>query len=1231
MMRIAVSKSWCMANGFQSLVLEKGRGYPVGTVREWKGRKYIKTAPGKWKPKTDGGQPQAAEHVKLATKRDIDEANAECGKFEVSMEEMRNKPYEEIKKYANSRAVDFDGGIDKFIELMREKRPGISNREAGREFAKVVTRSVARKLVEQKVNGWLTVGNDGKLKFADGKEEALSADSVKQGALNDTEHVKLVNKLNGDVYENWKTDPAKFARYAKDGKATGLAVSKDIADIINSHNEASTLDWLDACADEISTKYPNIQADYVRENLRTLRIGYRNGKKEKVLLLPEQQSAASDKDKPSGRKVTARGLMSLNNKLWDKLGVESGSELRGDAGKFRKFLDAIKKELDKRGVSSASMKTFDRLEEDNYHTMNLALGLLGLYGDEVREKMEGIAAGTVKGWKKPTLKSLVNALKERIGAVRKSVEDSGNELEVFKKKVLEHLESLAGGEPVRKSLLVIEKGGRGLPVGTVREWKGQKYVKVAPGKWKPKYDTETKGARQTIAQLHKKVEACKSMDELLELIVANKDRFSDERGRPLPFVKELSDHVSRKHKELKGGKKAPTQEEKLAEVNANLGAIQNILTKPSDSGADRKEVARRLMSGRDGRIDRPIAEDSTEKKASLKGEVKSWIVDLARKIGLDIAGYRHKTTKDFENHVIKKHGNKKIESSRGQVAVTQDDLDRIGNVMDSPDIAVAGIRKNGQDRIVLVKNDEHGSVLVEEVLSGRRNKTLNAKTFWILDKTIDEDRIKRILANTKGYDTSKIKTATPAAANSALSPSGTDGGGRNSTGKDDGVHGVTPHGEQKPQPDSSIPQSGEKSSGIAGIRGKYEASRSVTGNRKTLHVGEEKIKCHYKLVEADAPTASHDETTFRKTEGFPTVNGGSVNDNDYENSREAQESVMRIAGGYDGRALENPPVVTKDGIVVSGNNRTMSSKLAAKKGTDKAYVEELKETIEDYGIDEEELSKFKNPRLILEIDAEHEGEYTTEEFAKYNRSGKKEKSVTEKAVVIAKTVRPEAVADIAGKISEFETLGELYNDRSASEALINSFIQNGMIQPEEAAQYRDGNGLSANGKEFIETVLVGSVLNEGNIRALAGDGGKAIRQKLVRGIVPLIENKGHGNEYSFNGELNKAVEIAALVSKSHDTFPTMKDYLDQQDMFGEKPDPLTARLAELVHDSTQKAFAEAMREAEGGLRPAANGEMDMFLGGCESRDSTLQRILKFGKSVAKSLRVMVAEAWASVA
>lgn len=119
----------------------------------------------------------------------------------------------------------------------------------------------------------------------------------------------------------------------------------------------------------------------------------------------------------------------------------------------------------------------------------------------------------------------------------------------------------------------------------------------------------------------------------------------------------------------------------------------------------------------------------------------------------------------------------------------------------NPDIAVAGIKKNGKDRIVLVKNNEHGSTLVEEVLDGKKNKVLNAKTFWILDKKCDEEKIKKILSNTRGYDVSEIKTAAPADANSALSSTKEVEGGGKPTGKDSGS-------------DSNIPQSGEKSRGI---------------------------------------------------------------------------------------------------------------------------------------------------------------------------------------------------------------------------------------------------------------------------------------------------------------------------------------------------------------------------------------------------------------------------------
>ena len=96
--------------------------------------------------------------------------------------------------------------------------------------------------------------------------------------------------------------------------------------------------------------------------------------------------------------------------------------------------------------------------------------------------------------------------------------------------------------------------------------------------------------------------------------------------------------------------------------------------------------------------------------------VSPWIVKLAKETGFEIEGYKHKITEDFERHVLKQHGN--------------------------------------------------------------RNKVLNAKTFWIVRKTVNTERIKEILKNTKGYDISKIKIATATDANSALySAQSAEGGG----------------------------------------------------------------------------------------------------------------------------------------------------------------------------------------------------------------------------------------------------------------------------------------------------------------------------------------------------------------------------------------------------------------------------------------------------------------------
>lgn len=679
-------------------------------------------------------------------------------------------------------------------------------------------------------------------------------------------------------------------------------------------------------------------------------------------------------------------------------------------------------------------------------------------------------------------------------------------LDYFKKLVIEHLESLeADKKELKKSLLEAEsiaKGGKGLPVGTVRDWKGRKYVKVAPGKWKPKYDSHSRGAKLSIAALKRKADECKSSEELLQLVLENRERFSDEMGRPLPFVKELSDYISAKNDELENGKKpAKAKAKKEKKTVAEMKAKDDEKIQVNETPEDRAQVT---------------------KTQAFNKEIET----------LTNSSYKADTVED----------------------------------------AIKALEKHKEFVHSIIPQNE---TLHEKATREGREEAIQS----IIDKL--KQGIKDIIA----------------------------------------MFVKAPEKKAQEQEEKELEEKygAEPETTIKDIRDKYEASKSVTGNKKTVTLPDgTKIKCHYKIVEAEAPTASHDERTFAPSKGFPTTKDGkSVNDRDYQNDADAQESVRKIASNFNSLALESPPIVTKDGIVISGNNRTMSSKLAARQGTDKAYLQDLREMADEYGIEPEDLNGFENPRLILETDNEHEGDYTTEEFAQFNRDTKKTMNNVEKAVKLTKTLNAEKIQSIAESLQGYDTMGELYADTKGSQEFVNKLISAGIIGENEKAQYcRTDGTLNDTGKDFCETVLVGGVLNEDNIRKLDGAGGKRIRQKLVRAILPLIENKGTGKEYSFNTELNDAVNIAVTVAKDHDTFPDVKTYLSQGNLFGEKePDAATSRLAEIIHDEGEKAFAQRMKDLGAGLRASASGEQDIFLGGVESKESLLNRFLEIKKSI----------------
>ena len=133
---------------------------------------------------------------------------------------------------------------------------------------------------------------------------------------------------------------------------------------------------------------------------------------------------------------------------------------------------------------------------------------------------------------------------------------------------------------------------------------------------------------------------------------------------------------------------------------------------------------------------------------------------------------------------------------------------------------------------------------------------------------------------------------------------------------------------------------------------RYESAKKVIGNSATITAPNgEVLKGRYDLVSAYAVTPSHNPFDgYNTSEGFPlNADGSNTNQRDYKNDKANQVVTDGIANFFGGQALESVPKVSKDGVVLDGNGRTIASQLAAANGTDKAYLEALNNNAANYG------------------------------------------------------------------------------------------------------------------------------------------------------------------------------------------------------------------------------------------------------------------------------------------
>lgn len=409
------------------------------------------------------------------------------------------------------------------------------------------------------------------------------------------------------------------------------------------------------------------------------------------------------------------------------------------------------------------------------------------------------------------------------------------------------------------------------------------------------------------------------------------------------------------------------------------------------------------------------------------------------------------------------------------------------------------------------------------------------------------------------------------------------------------------------------------------ITDKWNNATKVDGHRDEIMLPDgTALKGHYVLHESGASSPSHNPETWQKTEGFPMdVNGGSVNDRDYERDLDAQEHTQRIAREYDQRALQNVPVVSNDGVVLSGNGRTMAGELAARDNTDGAYVNYLKEYAPKFGFTAEQVGAMQHPRVSFVPDEAMP--YTAETFAKFNQQEMKSQNKTEMAVKLGKTVSDDSFKGIVRTINGYDTLGDFYNDADASLGAVYDLHNAGVVPQAQLAEMVDGvrgqEKLSAVGREFLENMLIGKAF-EGNpdvVRMLTAE--PLMRQTVITALGKIVDNIALGGGWSLQGELADAVKLCFDARQGGAKYGEIVSTYARQGVLFADPDELQTvadfnnatmlMLADVLNDKRVTLLKTTLQLYNNNARESASGQADMFAGGVRSREDILRDVINF--------------------
>lgn len=191
-----------------------------------------------------------------------------------------------------------------------------------------------------------------------------------------------------------------------------------------------------------------------------------------------------------------------------------------------------------------------------------------------------------------------------------------------------------------------------------------------------------------------------------------------------------------------------TTEVVKSDIAINKQSMQNI----ENNTQEQKEIQKALHN----RIANATLSKNTRKNTYL-GRVSDNVAKKVKSLlGIDISNRTHLLMDNDIRHMLKQHGNTEIERARGQIAITNRDIEKIPDILNNYDRIEKGTDNKQGKTIRYIKEYSNNQTYVVEVIPTANDTTLYVKTMW--KKAINNKKEAVALTNSKNAPSSTSKT-----------------------------------------------------------------------------------------------------------------------------------------------------------------------------------------------------------------------------------------------------------------------------------------------------------------------------------------------------------------------------------------------------------------------------------------------------------------------------------------